>query len=473
MPDQPAPGETLPDPRLVRRVVLFGIPLVVGMGFHALFNLVDLWIVGKLGTEALAAVTIATMINTVPMVICNGISTSSIAFIARHIGFRNLHRANDVMKQSFLLVILLSVILGVIPWIYARDLVVALKAEGGVIEPAADYLAIVSAGTITMFLLMQITAVLRAVGDGLWPMILLVGANLLNIGLDFGLVFGLWGLPRLNAPGAAWATVISRAVFCGLGLWLLFRGKGGLRLTWAPLRLKLRTMWGLVRVGTPSSAQWVVRLVAYLAILWIVGDAAVGDPFGKTAQAAFGVGLRLDLFAIFAGFGWGAAASTLVGQNLGRRRPDLAERYTWVAAWLNLAMMSAIAVAYFVFAAPLVRFFGADAEMAGAAGDPNGFAEVVAAGSEYLRIIVISYPFVAVSLVFAQALNGAGSTRTPMLIDAAGLLLFQVPLAYHLSRRADFGLAGVWWAIVVSNVAMAGVYFLLFRVGRWKKKELW
>ena len=104
---------------IVRSILVFGSPLVLGMGFHALFNLVDLWIVGKLGTAALAAVTIATMINTLPMVICNGISTSSIAFMARNIGFRNLRRANEFMRQSFLLVFGLSVVLGVLPYLYA------------------------------------------------------------------------------------------------------------------------------------------------------------------------------------------------------------------------------------------------------------------------------------------------------------------------------------------------------------------
>ena len=476
-PDPSVPEETLADRGTVRAVLVFGIPLVLGMGFHALFNLVDLWIVGKLGTAALAAVTIATMINTVPMVICNGISTSSIAFIARSIGFRNLRRANEVMKQSFWLVILLSVVLGVLPFLYARDLIVLFQGKGAdVVEPATEYLAVMSLGTITMFVLMQITAVLRAVGDGVWPMILLVGANVVNIVLDWALVFGKWGFPCLGAPGAAYATVIARGIFCVPGVLVLMRGKGGLKLTFGSLKLKVQVMWRLLRVGMPASTQWVIRLLAYLAMLWIVGDAAAGAHFGKTAQAAFGVGLRLDLFAIFSGFGWGAAASTLVGQNLGRGRPDQAAKSTWIAVWLNVAMMAGIGAAYFLFAPFLIRFFGADSEVvdlgAVVAGDGT-FQEVVAVGTTYIRIIVFSYVFVAIALVLAQALNGAGSTRTPMFIDAVGLLLIQLPLAFYLSRRPGLGLTGVWYAIVASNAFMAIIYLVWFKIGRWKKKELW
>jgi putative MATE family efflux protein len=474
--DTQPPSRTIADRGIVRTILVFGVPLVLGMGFHALFNLVDLWIVGKVGTAALAAVTIASMINTIPMVICNGLSTSSIAFMARNIGFGNMHRANEVMKQSFLIIIFLSILMGVLPYFYAEDLVVLLKASGPeVIEPATEYLEVMSLGTITMFLLMQITASLRAVGDGLWPMILLIGANLLNIVLDVGLVFGEFGLPAMGAPGAAYATVIARAVFCVPGLIVLAKGKDGLRLTMTRWKIRLRMMFHLIRVGMPASAQFVVRIVAYLAILWIVGDydADLRPTFGKTAQAAFGVGLRLDLFAIFSGFGWGAAASTLVGQNLGRGRPDRAVLATWVTVVLNVIMMAGIGILYYVFAPGLIRFFGADTEVfdPGSGVAVAGFDSVIEVGASYLHIIVFSYVFIAVSLVLAQALNGAGSTRSPMVIDAAGLLGLQLPLAFVLSRR--YGLDGVWYAIVISNAIIAVVYVFWFRVGHWKRKKLW
>jgi Na+-driven multidrug efflux pump len=309
-------------------------------------------------------------------------------------------------------------------------------------------------------------------------MILLIGANLLNIVLDWGLVFGEWGLPELGAPGAAYATVIARGLFCVLGLIVLLRGKNGLRLSFPRLRFRLRIMANLVRVGMPASAQWVVRILAYLALLWIVGDyhGELRPDFGKTAQAAFGVGLRLDLLAIFSAFGWGAAASTLVGQNLGRGRPDLASRATWMATALNVAMMIGIGIVYYVFAPFLIRFFGVDRELVDVGPESvlaGSFDSVVRVGKVYLRVVVFSYVFVAIALTMAQALNGAGSTRPPMVIDFVGLLLVQVPLAYYLSRRTELGLRGVWYAIVVSNTLMSVLYILWFRLGRWKRKEIW
>jgi len=474
-PERPSTVTTLADRGVVRSILVFGIPLVLGMGFHALFNLVDLWIVGKLGTQALAAVTIATMINTVPMVIMNGISTSSIAFMARSIGFHNMDQANRVMGQSLILTVILSVILGVVPWFYARELVVLFEAKGeNIVSVATEYLAIVSLGTITMFLFMQITAVLRAAGDGLWPMVLLLGANVLNIVLDWALVFGHWGFPNLGAPGAAWATVISRAVFIVLGFAILLRGRNGLRLSLTWLRLRVQVIFHLLRVGLPASGQWVVRLVATLAILWIVSDydPVLRPEFDEAAQAAFGVGLRLDLLTIFAGFGWGAAASTLVGQNLGRGRPDRAEKAAWITTWINVLMMAGIGAAYYLNAEWLIRFFGDDREIVDVAGT-GSFERVITIGAEYLRIVVFSYVFIALSMVLSQSLNGAGSTKTPMLIDIIGLLCVQIPLALYLSRNLGLGLTGIWYAIVASNVFIAVLYVVIFKVGRWKKKELW
>lgn len=466
---------SLSDRGIVRSILVFGIPLVLGMGFHALFNLVDLWIVGKLGTQALAAVTIATMINTVPMVIMNGISTSSIAFMARSIGFRNMDQANRVMGQSLILTLILSVILGVLPWYYARELVTFFQAKGEVVvATATEYLAIVSLGTITMFLLMQITAVLRAAGNGVWPMVLLIGANVLNVVLDFALVFGYWGFPSLGAPGAAWATVISRAIFIVLGFTVLLRGMNGLRLRLTWLRLRVQVIFRLLRVGLPASGQWVVRLVATLAILWIVSDydPILRPDFDEAAQAAYGIGLRLDLLTIFAGFGWGAAASTMVGQYLGRGRPDRAERAAWITTWINVTMMAGIGTAYYLNAEWLIRFFGDDEAIVEVAGD-GSYERVVTIGADYLRIVVFSYVFIALSMVLSQSLNGAGSTRSPMLIDIIGLLFLQIPLALYLSRSAELGLTGIWYAIVASNAFIAVLYTVWFKVGRWKKKELW
>jgi putative MATE family efflux protein len=454
---------------LARRIVVFGVPLVLGMAFHALFNLVDIFIVGKLGTTAIAAVTIASLVTMIPMVICNGISTSSLALIARNIGFRNDVRAAEVARQSLLLAVVLSFALGLPCYIYARDLVVLLHGKGDVIPPAQEYLEVMALGTWTMFLIMQTTAILRADGNAVWPMIILVGANVLNVGLDYVLVFGKWGFPNLGAPGAAWATVIARAIGALVGIAVLVIRRSRVRLRLRLFRIQMGIQLKMLLIGLPTSLQWAIRTAAYLILLAFVGH--FGGDAVKESQAAFGLGMRLDMFAIFAGIGWGAAASTLVGQCLGRNMPDRAARGSWFAALLNMGGMTLIGAAYFVWAVFLLRFFGPDPELIEVGPADATYADAIRIGVVYMRAVVFSYPFVAVAVVLSQALNGAGSTKTPLAIDAAGLLLVQIPLAWGLANTS-LGLKGIWYAIVASNVLMAIVYVIVFRVGRWKQKEL-
>lgn len=451
--------------RLLFRLVTFGIPLVLGMFFHSLFNLVDLIIVGKLGHDwALAAVNQATLIGFVPQLISTGVNNASIAVISRNFGMRNYRRANANTMQSFILLAFLAVVLGVPGYLYADQLNRLVGSSGAALTPASDYLRVSSAGLFTMFALMQVTAVLRAGGDARWPMILLIGANTLNVFLDVALVHGLWGFPRLEVAGAAWGTVIARAIFAVFGLYLITRRASPVRLIWQRIKVRPRMMWNLTRLGIPSSLQFVVRVIGYGAILNLV--TRFGD--GTAMHAALAVGFRLDLLAIFTGAGWGAASAAMVGQALGGGLRSRAARAGWWAAAINALMMAGIALLYFRYASELITFFSEDpAENA-------GFAFMHLLGVEYIRITVTAYVFAAVAITLAQALNGAGSTKTPLLLDSL-VLAIQLPIAAHVClSHAEHGYtrSTLWWSLVLTAVIGAALYIVVWRRGHWKDKKI-
>ena len=444
--------------------------MVIAMALGSLFNLVDLYIVGRMARPEIqiAAVTIGSLVNSIPMIIFNGIVNAVIALVARYHGLGNLRRANVAAGQGFLLTILLSLALGLPPFFYAEDICRALGATGDVLPPATEYLQVVSLGTITMFLLMQITGAMRAVGNSMVPLILMGGANLLNVILDVWFIFGGFGLEPMGVVGAAWATVVARGIFAAAGIGLLYRGFAGIRLRrWL---IQWRTLWSLLKIGVPSCAQWLVRMVSYLYILGFVAKAAPLAGRGVTeAQAAFGVGLRLDTLALFSGFGWGAAAATLVGQSLGRGRADRARRATWIALGLNMAMMLVFAACYVLFADQLLGLMGFDA----AAG--SDAASVLEIGRTYLYISSSGFVFLAVAVVISQALAGAGATKFPLLIElimygAVGYPLVQWAAAH--AHADGWGLRGLWLAPVALHLAVAIVYVLWFHFGPWAKKEI-
>jgi len=463
---------------LLRSIALFGLPLVVAMMLAALFNVVDLFIVARpqnlkeTADVAVAAVTIPSLVNSIPMIIFNGIVNAIIALVARHHGLGNRQRANVAAGQGLMLTLILGVLFGVPPFLFAEQICAALGAQGAVIPPATEYLAIMSLGTVTMFLLLQVTGVMRAAGNSTLPMILVVGANILNIVLDIWFVFGGLGLPSMGVAGAAWATVIARGVFAVWGIAALHRGFAGLRLRrwyW-----HWRTNWTILRIGIPSCAQWLVRMLSYLYLLRFLAEAAPraarllpATQAVTEAQAAFGVGLRLDTVALFGGFGWGAAAATFVGQNLGRGLPGRAIRATWIALGLNMVMMLLFAGAYVLYADPLLNVMGFDV------GDVANAQNVIDIGRTYLYVASSGYVYLAVAVVISQALAGAGATRFPFFLEVLAYGAVGYPLAGYVARNADvFGLRGLWAVFVLLHLVVAVAYVLWFRFGPWARKEL-
>jgi putative MATE family efflux protein len=426
------------------------------MGGHALFNLVDLWIVGSLGPEALAAVTIASIVNAVPMVLLQGVSEGSVAVIARAVGAGDMERAGRAAREAILFALLLGVVLGVPPWLWAGDLAGAFGAHGEERALATECLQVLSLGSVTMFVLMQAGAALRALGGAKAPAILLVGANMLNVLLAIGLVHGRFGMPELGVVGACWGTVLARGLWAGIGLLLLGRSPLALRIPgpWPDLA-RVRT---LLALGLPVSAQWCVRLVPVLVVLHVTGT------LGTEAHAAFGIGSRLDQFAIFACAGWGAAAATATGQGLGARDPRGAARAAWTAAGWGVLWMAMVGVAFYGFAPDLVRLVGREG---------GASPEVIALGAEYLRIAVLAYPAIGVAVILSMALAGAGSVKTALALEGAALLGGQTTLVLAVAPDGPGGdLRPVWWAVVATYGMLAVAYVGVFSWGRWKSKVI-
>jgi putative MATE family efflux protein len=456
MEEAAEPGAVPRTPFPASRVLGFGLPLVAGMGGHALFNLADLWIVGGLGSAAITAVTISSMVNSVAMVVMQGVTDGSVALVARAVGAGDDRRAGAAARQAILLALAFGVLLGVPPWFWARELVAAFGVEGAALEQGTVCLRIMSLGSVTMFLLMQAGAALRALGSGKAPAALLVGANLLNLFLAVGLVYGKFGLPTLGVAGACWGTVLARGVLAGVGLWLMAGSRLRLRAGGGGLRREfLRPLLG---IGLPVAGQWFMRVAPILVILAIAGRQ------GTESSAAYGIGIRLDQFALFACAGWGAAAATAVGQGLGARDPRGAARAVWWAVALGVAWMAAAGAIFHGGAEGLVRIIGRGEEAS---------APVVDLGAGYLRTVVFGYPAMGIALVLSMALAGAGSVKLALLLEALVLLGVQTPMAIAAAPDGQGGsLDGVWRVIVGTYWLLAIAYAGVFLAGRWKRKVL-
>jgi len=459
----PDPGAGA-EPSRLRELLRLGIPLVAGMGGHALFNIVDLAMVGayrggpaKPTDATLSAVGIASLVTTAPIVFMNGIANGSVTVIARAFGGGKIRRANQFARQGLLLAVILSVLLGVIPGVFAGPIATAFGAKSGwERELTVDFLRLMSLNAWSAFLLMQMTANMRAVGMSVATMALLMLANAGNVVGNWMLIFGNWGAPELGPMGAAWATVVARGVAAIVGVALLARCNPAIRLSLGGWKPRARFMWTVMRAGMPVALQWTVRMAAIALVLLVIA------PYGAVEKAAFGVGTRLDTLALFAGLGWGAACAALVSHGIGSGKLNVVRAVARDSAVLNVVMMSLAAALYAWFAPELVRLFSLR-------GDVPVEPAVLEAGVRYLRISALSYPGLALCVVWAHAMNGVGSVKTPLLLDAVGLLVIQVPLAWMFSEA--YGISGAWWALVASHSLLAVIYYLVFRSAGWERKR--
>ena len=452
---------------MFRELLRLGVPLVAGMGGHALFNIVDLAMVGAYrgdkapGTVAdtLSAVGVASIVLTVPIVFMNGISNGTVTVIARWFAAGKHRRANQAARQSLLLSLALSVLLGVVPAFFSDSIAAAFGLHRGTNahELGSEFLAVMCWNAWSAFLLLQVTANMRAVGMSVPTMALLLVSNVGNIILNLLLVFGNLGFPEMGPMGAAWATVYARGAACVVGIVLSARAHPAIRLTLGGWRPRARFAWSVTSSAFPVALQWTVRMAAITGVMLVIA------PFGESELAAFSVGTRLDTLALFGGLGWGAACAALVSHGVGRGAVGEVRGVTAHAALLNAAMMTLAGVAYFVLAPHLIQLFSLGEGRSLSPADLD-------AAVRYLRIAVFAYPGLALSVVWSHALNGAGSLKTPLVIDTVGLLVVQVPLAWWLSTTR-FGVSGAWWALVASHSLLALVYYLAFKHGAWERKR--
>lgn len=445
-------------------VARFGTPLALGMGLQTAFNLVDAYVIGKLepglAGPALGAIGICDQLAALGTIVSYGLTVATGALLSRHQGEADPDGVRRVAIQSFLLVLGLSLLFAVFGLLGADWLVRdAVGAKGQVATLGVPYLRVMMSGSFSIFLLLHLTSTLRAVGSSKTPVSLLVGANLLNFVLAVLLVYGpgpapplfAWGpplaahlgLPRLELQGAAWATLIARVVMLiPLGVIVVrrFRLLEGGGSFWPNLPI-LRQISDL---AWPSSAQLVVRIVAMLFTHALVARAFTSAT-DQTATTALGIVFRLETMALFVGLGWGSAAQTFMGQNLGARNAARAKGSGWYAAFFNAVMMAALALVYRAFGAQIVALFD---------DDPN----VIAIALSYVHWVGPSYIALGIGVVLGSAIQGAGATRQALKLDAAVVLLFQLPLSLLVISTPAATPVTLWQTVATTYAAFALVY---------------
>ncbi len=439
--------------RLGRAILLLSIPMVLEMIMESVFAVVDIFFVSKLGANAVATVGITESLMTIVYAIGMGLAVGTTALVSRRIGEKNHEGASVVAFQAILTGLIISLLIALPGAAYASHLLDAMGAEEKMIRDGFMYTAIMLGSNGIIMLLFIINAVFRSSGDAAISMRVLWLANLINILLDPLLILGIGPFPELGIRGAAIATATGRGIGVAYQFWLLFNGNGRVRLKTRHLFIQSRVLISLIRLSLGGIGQSLIATTSWIGLVRIIAE------FGSGALAGYTIAIRIIIFTMLPSWGLSNAAATLVGQNLGARQPDRAHRSVWLTAKTNMIFMGTVSVVFIAAPAFFIRIF---------IQDPG----IVEFGAVCLRIIAYGFAFYGMGMVMIQALNGAGDTVTPTVMNFFFFWLLEIPLAYLLAMRIGVGENGVYIAIITAETLLAFTAMIVFRQGKWKLRQV-
>lgn len=432
-----------------RAITLLSVPMVLEMSMESLFGIVDVFFVAHLGADAVATVGLTESLITPLFAVALGLSMGTTAIVARRIGEKDPAAAAVAAVQGLFAGLAVAVVTGTVGLIFAPKLLALMGASDSIIRTGSNYSRTILGGSASILFLFLINAVFRGAGDPSIAMRTLWLANLINIVLNPCLILGLGPFPHLGVTGSAVGTTIGRSAGVLFQLWMLSRGSSRIHIRWPDLRIDWEVMRRLVRLSIGGMFQYFINVASWIALVRMTSS------FGSAAVAGYTLAIRIIVFGILPSWGMSNAAATLVGQNLGARKPDRAEKSVWLAGFYNMCFLGSLGLIFIFFARPIVGIF-------------SGESEVVEAAVSALRMISYGYVFYAYGMVIVQSFNGAGDTRTPTIINLFCYWLWQVPLAWSLAFHTPLGVQGVFIAIAVAESTMAVVGLLVFRRGAWK-----
>lgn len=433
---------------LNRAVLLLAIPMMLEMVLESVFSVVDLFWVGHLGPDAVAAVGLTESLLTIVLAISTGLSTATTAIVARRIGEGDRKRAALDAVQSISVALLIAVLIAAPLFFFAPKLLVLMGATPQIAQLGRNYARITLSTSGIVLLLSLNNAIFRGAGDAVFAMRILAVANGINLVLDPLLIFGVGPFPKLGIDGPAVATLIGRSCAVAYQVFRLLRGTERIKIAFDCIRFNAHESWQFLRVSSTGMVQFLLEQGSWLGIIRIVSF------FGAAAVAGYTIAFRIIGFAVLPALGISNAAATLVGQSLGAEMPDRAKSSVWRTGVWNFAFLGTLSLIFIVFAPFFVGLFTHAA--------PAKHAAILG-----LRFFSAGNFFFSFGIVFLQAFNGAGDTKTPTFINLLGFWLLEIPAAYLLGRHSALHLDGVYVAIFAAQLLAVIASAVFFFRERW------
>jgi len=439
--------------KIGKAIFLLAVPMILELIMESTFAVVDIFFVGKLGPSAVATVGLTETYLFLLYSIGMGLSMAVTAIVARRIGEKEKEKAGISAVQSIFLAVLISLPFTLAGIFYSKELLAIMGADDWILEHGYRYMQWMLGGNAVIMLLFIINAIFRGAGDAAIAMRVLWIANGINIVLDPILIFGWGPFPEMGIEGAAIATNIGRGIGVITQLYFLLKGVKHIRVFREQIYLHFKTIYAIIKTSLGGVGQMIIAMTSWIFIMRILAE------FGSEVIAGTTIAMRIMMFTMMPAWGMSNAVATLVGQNLGAKKPDRAERSVWITGVWNMIFLIGVAVIYFIFSESLVGFFTDDLK-------------VISVGAMWLRIVSYAYFVYGWWMVSVQAFNGAGDTITPTKINFVFFWLIEIPLSYFMAKTLDMGYSGVFWAIFIAETAVGLFTLWLFTRGKWKTVQV-
>jgi len=445
-----APGGLATSQRELRRTIWsLAWPVIITFLSQSLVGLVDVLMVGRLGAAAVAAVGVGAQVLSAVSVVMTAVGTGTLALVARHIGAGEPREAQRVLEQSVIAAAIGSVVIIAPVMMWASVMVRIFGVEPHVADLSGAFVRLVMLSIPGSAVLFVIASALRAAGDTRTPLVIGVLVNAANIAANYVLIFGKLGFPALGVRGSALATMTAFTFGAVLGLIWLTRGGLALRFSVRRLRPHAKTIQRVLTIGYPAAIEQLFMQIGFF--VYVIFAAR----YGTDAVAAYFIGVRILAMSFLPGFGFAAAAAALVGQNLGARNPQRAERAGWLANRMSVSFMSVCGLAIIVAARPIAATF-------------VNSAEVITNTVSFIYMLGLSQPLMATDFTIGGALRGAGDTRFPLLTVLVAFYGCRLGWAYVASSILHLSLIWLWAALIGDYIARAALKAWRFQGGRWK-----
>ncbi|MFH1783878.1 MAG: MATE family efflux transporter [bacterium] len=447
-------ANNLTEGSILKSLLFLSIPIIFANILQTAYQLTDTFWLGRLGTCAVAAVSISFPVIFLIISLGGGLAIAGTILVAQYAGKKDKKSVNHTASQTLLMVFFVSLTLAIIGYLLSPFLLKLMGAEQDVLLNAVSYIKISFIGMIFVFTYMVFQSLMRGVGDVKTPMYIVLGTVLLNLILDPLFIFGYGFIPSFGVAGAAVATIVTQGLAAAVGISLLLRGKHEIQLNLKDLRPDFPLIKKMFKIGFPASIEQSTRALGLTIMTFLVAS------FGTLTIAAYGIGTRILSFIIIPAMGLSMATSTLVGQNIGAGKTERAEKIAKLSSITGFIVLTIVGVITFLLAKQISAIFIPQ--------EP----ETIKASALFIKIMALTFGFIGIQQALNGAFRGSGNTMVSMVLAIISLWVLRFPLAYILSKHTALAEIGLWISFPIANVIAVIITIVWFRKGIWKQKKI-